>query len=418
MYRSHAGIAAERRRPGPGRTALGIGLALFFSGLAAAACWPGEPAGADAEAAPTVVGGPVPGLSPIEEERFLRGAELFRHVFTPEEGLGPLFNENACNACHTDPADGGTGDQFLVRATRYSPDEGCDLLLDQGGDNVRQQATPLLQAHGIYRDEVPPEATEMGMFNVPFLFGLGLVEAIPDETILAREGPDPDGRDLGISGRAARDAEGRVARFGRKGQVTTLFDFVEEAARLEMGLTTPLHPEEVGPNRSLLPPGTDPAPNPEVDLETLELLTDFVRFLAPLPRSIPSDPAERAIVERGEELFHEVGCTGCHVPSMETGPHPIPALSNRTVELYSDLLLHDLGPQLADVCGPSAGPTELRTEMLMGLGRRYRYLHDSRAGTIRQAVDFHGGEAARVRERFQNLSFLDQERIVQFLYTL
>jgi CxxC motif-containing protein (DUF1111 family) len=384
----------------------------------------GGPGGCDARGSmagewdDVAIGDPLPGLTASELERFQRGAALFRRIFTPEEGLGPLFNENACNACHTDPADGGTGDQFLIRATRYTPEEGCDLFLDQGGDNIRQQATPLLRTHGILRDEVPPEATATGSFGVPFLFGLGLVEAIPDETILAREGPDPDGRGLGISGRAARDARGRVARFGRKGQFTTLFDFSEDAIRLEMGLTTPLHPEEVGPNRGPVIPGTDPAENPEVDLETLEFLTDFVRFLAPPARELPSDPGERAIVESGEALFHEVGCTSCHVPSMTTGPSSVAALDRREIHLYSDLLLHDMGEALADVCGPSAGPSELRTEKLMGLGRRSRFLHDLRASSIREAVEFHGGEAATVRERFRALSFLDQERIIRFLYTL
>jgi CxxC motif-containing protein (DUF1111 family) len=390
-----------------------------FAGLllaATIACEPRAPETVDLE--DVAVGDPLPGLTEGEADRFRRGAELFRRIFTPEEGLGPLFNENACNACHTDPADGGTGDQFLIRATRYTPEEGCDPLLDQGGDNLRQQATPLLRAHGVTRDEVPPEATEVGNFNVPFLFGLGLVEAIPDETILSREGPDPDGRGLGISGRAPRDGQGRLARFGRKGQVATLFEFTEEAARLEMGLTTPFHPEEVGPNRGPVIPGTDPAPNPEVDMETLDLLTDFVRFLAPPARALPSDPAERAIVDRGEELFHEVGCTSCHVPGMVTGPSQVAALDRREIRLYSDLLLHDMGDELASVCGPSAGPSEFRTEMLMGLGRRSRYLHDFRASSIREAVEFHGGEAATVRERFRSLSFVDQERIVRFLYTL
>jgi CxxC motif-containing protein (DUF1111 family) len=363
------------------------------------------------------IGDPLPGLSTGDEERFRRGAELFRTVFTPEDGLGPLFNENACNACHTDPADGGTGDQFLVRATRYTAAQGCDLLLAEGGDNIRQQATPLLRAHGITGDAIPERATETGRFNVPFLFGLGLVEAIPEDAILAREDPHDETGD-GISGRASRDDRGRVARFGRKGHVATLFDFVEEAARLEMGLTTPLHPAEAGVNRGPLPPGTDPAPNPEVDVEALELLTDFVRFLAPPPRRLPADPQERAVVDRGERLFEAIGCSHCHVPYMETGPHPVQALSNQRIYLYSDLLLHDLGDELADVCGPTAHPSELRTEMLMGLGSRSVFLHDSRAVSIDEAIELHAGEAAAARDRFRELSIGDRLALVRFLRTL
>ncbi len=361
------------------------------------------------------LGAALPGLTLEEAERFARGGALFRRVFTPEDGLGPLFNENACNACHTDPADGGTGDQFMVRATAVRSDGTCDLL-DGEGANIRQQATPLLQAHGIFFEEVPDGATEVGRFNVPFLFGLGLVEAIPEEVILARVGdPGPHGE---LSGRAGRDGAGRFARFGRKGDVATLFDFVEEASRLEMGLTTPLHPEERGPNLRPLPAGTDPAPNPEIDLRSLELITDFVRFLAPMGRRTPEDPDTQVLVARGGELFREIGCAGCHLPFMDTGPHPVEALAHQRVYLYSDLLLHDMGPDLADVCAPSASGSELRTEMLMGLSERRVYLHDSRAGTLWEAIEYHGGEAAGARGRFRSLDRVAQEALIQYLRTL
>jgi len=363
------------------------------------------------------MGEPLPGLTPEQEARFQQGHALFRKIFTPEEGLGPLFNENACNACHTDPADGGTGDQLVVRATHFAPETGCDLLLDEGGDNLRTQATPLLQAHGIDGDEIPERANAVGHFDVPFLFGLGLVEAIPDEAILAREDPNDENGD-GISGRAARSADGRVARFGRKAHITNLFDFNEEALRLEMGLTTPIHPEELGPNRGPLPEGTDPAENPEVDMETIELLTDFVRFLAPLPRSIPSEPEARAQVERGEQLFDAIGCTSCHTPYMETGPNEVAALDRKRIYLYSDLLLHDMGEDLADVCGPDAGPSEVRTEMLMGLQHRDQFMHDGRTFSLEGAIEAHGGEAAAVRDRFMELGILDRAALIRFLDTL
>jgi CxxC motif-containing protein (DUF1111 family) len=304
----------------------------------------------------TAIGDALPGLSPDEAERFARGGhQLFRRIYTPEDGLGPLFNENSCNACHTDPADGGTGDQFMIRATTTRSDGSCDLLGGEGA-NIRQQATPLLRAHGIFFEEVPAAATEVGRFNVPFVFGLGLVEAIPEEVILARVG-DP-GLHGELSGRAGHNAEGQFARFGRKADVATLFDFVEEASRLEMGLTNPLHSEERGPNLRPLPGGTDPAPNPEIDLASLELLADFVRFLAPIGRREVEDPDTRALVERGEELFREIGCAGCHVPYMDTGPHAVEALAHKRIHLYSDLLLHDMGPELADVCGPAASGSE------------------------------------------------------------
>jgi CxxC motif-containing protein (DUF1111 family) len=379
----------------------------------------GEASPGNALPAPTVhfteIGSALPELGPDERAQFARGQALFRRIFTPEEGLGPLFNENSCNACHTDPADGGTGDQFLVRATALLPDGSCDTL-DGEGQNIRQQATPLLRAHGILAEEIPDRATAVDRINVPFLFGLGLVEAIPDETILSRVGePGPHGE---LSGRAGRDTEGRLARFGRKADVAAIFDFVEEAARLEMGLTNPLHPEERGPNRRPLPPGTDPAPNPEMDLESLAHLTDFVRYLAPMARRLPGDPDAFELVDRGAELFRQIGCAGCHVPFMETGPHEVAALSEKRVYLYSDLLLHDMGPELAGVCTPAAGPSEWRTEMLMGLSERQVYLHDSRAGTLWEAIGYHGGEAAGTRARFQRLGRIEQEALIRYLGTL
>jgi CxxC motif-containing protein (DUF1111 family) len=361
------------------------------------------------------IGDAVPGLSAEEAERFRRGHQLFRKVYTPDEGLGPLFNENACNACHTDPADGGTGDQFLVRATALRSDGTCDIL-EGRGENIRQRATPLLRAHGITIEEVPAEATAVARINVPFVFGLGLVEAIPDEQILSRVG-EP-GRHGELSGRPGRDMEGRLARFGRKANVSTLFDFVEEASRLEMGLTNPLNPDERGPGGEPLPEGTDPAPNPEIDMETLQRMTDFVRFLSPPPRVAPRDPEGQALVERGEAFFEEIGCAGCHVPFMETGPHPVEALSRKRIDLFSDLLLHDMGPELASICGPAATASEWRTEMLMGLSERKVFLHDSRAGTLWEAIRFHGGEAAGARARFEALDRISQEALIQYLRTL
>lgn len=363
------------------------------------------------------IGDPLPGLLPDELRRFREGHALFRRVFTPEEGMGPLFNENACNACHTDPADGGTGDQFLVRASAVRPDGSCDPLLHRGGDNLRQRAVPSAMALGIARDEVPAEATVTGRFNVPFLFGLGLVEAIPEEAILAREDPEDRNGD-GIRGRAPRDAEGRVARFGRKGTSATLDAFTEEALRLEMGLGTPLHPDPIGPNRGPLPPGLGIPPGPHVTQEEMDRITDFVRFLSPPPRTLPEDPGLRGLVERGEVLFHEVGCTGCHTPWMETGPHPVAALDRKRIGLYSNLLLHDLGDALASVCSEVAGPREVRTQPLMGLHHRRRYLHDSRAASLWEAIALHDGEARGVRSRFEALDRMEQEAVIRFLGSL
>jgi len=363
-------------------------------------------------------GAPLPGLDGAELAEVHAGAALFDKVFTPEEGLGPLFNENQCSACHTDPASGGTGGrEEVVKATRYEGPGACDALSREGGENIRKQATPLLRAHGVERETIPPSATERGEFTAPPLFGLGLVEAIADETILAREDPDDSDAD-GISGRAGRTADGRLARFSRKAEVATLLEFIDSALRFEMGLTTPLKTEEETINGTPMPPETDPAPDPEIDQRTLALLTTFVRFLTPPARAMPRSEAHSDSVAWGQQLFDGLGCPACHTPSMRTVSSEIPALDRKTVNLYSDLLLHDMGPALADVCGFTATPAELRTEMLMGLSHRSFFLHDGRAFDLREAILEHGGEAQRARDAFSGLGWLSQLYVVMFLQSL
>ncbi|MGH7468370.1 MAG: di-heme oxidoredictase family protein [Longimicrobiales bacterium] len=366
---------------------------------------------------PLPIGSPLPFLTPEQLARFQGGEALFNRVFTAQQGIGPLFNENQCSACHTFPASGGTGEQKLIRATRFTPPGQCDALSAQGGENVRTQVTPALRAQGITHQPLPAAATERGEFTVPFLFGLGLIEAIPEETILSRA--DPEDRDGdGISGRPGRDATGKLGRFGRKLELAQLSDFIDTALRFEMGLTTPAHPIEPSPFAQPFPAASDPAPDPEVNAQTLTLLTDFVRFLAPPSRRARQSAEERQNVQRGEELFHRAGCDLCHVPAMRTGSNDVSALDQRRVFLYSDLLLHDLGPALANVCGIAATPTEHRTALLMGVSERQQLLSNGRALTLHQAILLHGGEAELAKQRFRNLNEVEQQRLIDFLRTL
>jgi len=362
-------------------------------------------------------GTPLPGLSDAERGQFYAGQALFNKVYLPEEGLGPLFNENQCSACHTVPASGGTtGFERVVKATRFSSAGGCDALVAEGGENIRSQTTPLLKARGVENEVIPPSATEVGRFIPPFLFGLGLVEAVPDQVILEKEDPDDADGD-GISGRAGRTPDGRVARFGRKAEFATIREFVETALRLEMGLTSrPTDQERM--NGKPLPPGTDPAPEPEVDQRTVELMTAFVRFLAPPTPAGPRSRAYGDTVAAGKRLFQDLGCVACHRPSMRTGAAEVAAIRRQTVTLYSDLLLHDMGPALADVCGFAAAPAEVRTEILTGLQYREQFLHDGRTRDLREAILAHGGEAQRARDAFARLPWLRQEYVLAFLRTL
>jgi CxxC motif-containing protein (DUF1111 family) len=158
----------------------------------------------------------------------------------------------------------------------------------------------------------------------------------------------------------------------------------------------------------------DPLPEPEVSAELVTQTQAYVRTLAPAK---PKDLDGAA--KRGQQIFSTIGCAKCHVPLLRTGAHPIEALANREFPAYTDLLLHDMGPELADVCqGLVATPSEFRTEPLMGLRLARRYLHDGRASSIEQAVQLHDGEAARSREGFGALPKRDREGLLKFLATL
>jgi len=348
--------------------------------------------------------------------RFLLGRAVFERLATEEEGLGPTFNAPRCSDCHEVPAIGGISHRVVVKATFWDG-VGCDPLTEQGGDNFQQFATPLLLALGLGPEVVPPEATHVFNVIATPLFGLGLVEAIPQESIAALA--DPDDRDGdGISGRVGRTAEGSPGRFGRKADFALLHDFVDHALRVELGFSTPDHPWEERVNGVEIPAGADPMGEPEIDERGVALLTEYVRYLAPPPRRIPADPSEAQAIRAGEELFRTVGCVGCHVSEMRTGPHPVEALSEVTVPLYSDLRLHDLGEEVEGVCAAGASPAEHRTAPLWGLGGRPIFLHDGRAGSIAAAIAFHGGEAAAARAAFAALSDEDRLQLLAFLGSL
>lgn len=361
------------------------------------------------------IGDPLPGLTQEQLLRFDAGAIQFGRIYTTQEGLGPRFNENACDACHTDPVDGGTGEQLVSKASRVDGAESCDLLESDGGPNLRRRLSPVALAAGATAVQSPERTTHSGRFTTPFLFGMGMIDAIPQEALDALADPDDLNGD-GISGRVGRDRQGRPARFGRKANVATLGDFTDEAFRLEMGLTTPDQADERSAGDvPATPEGSDPAPDPEVDAATLAATIDFVRFLAPPERGLPRRPEDAA---RGEELFGSLGCVACHLPALETGDHPVEALAHKTVGLFSDLLLHDMGPELAGPCASGASPQEYRTEPLMGLRHRTIFLHDGRVSRVRDAILLHGGEAAAARERFAALDRVTQEYLLEYLGTL
>jgi len=244
------------------------------------------------------------------------------------------------------------------------------------------------------------------------VLGFGLLDAVPDAAILAYADPDDRNRD-GISGRPNRFFDGRLGRFGRKALVPTLAEFNEGAFPAEQGVTTPAVPSEETVGGQPIPPGVDPVPEPEVDAPSVGLANAFVRFLAP-----PAPPKLKGEAKQGRAVFGRIGCEGCHVPKLKTGPSDVDALANREVEAYTDLLLHDMGPELADICLGLASPSEFRTEPLMGLRLSETFMHDGRAASIEEAIRLHGGEGTASRDRFTALPPADRTALLAFLKEL
>ena len=363
------------------------------------------------EAAPAwEPGSPLPGLSPAE-------LALFDRDFTEMEGLGPAYNQMRCSSCHDLPTVGGSGVERVLKATRWV-DGRCDPLVEEGGETVQPRITDLLRSLGGSGETVPPSATHTVDLVATALYGMGLLEAIPQGEILARADPEDRNGD-GISGRAGLDTGGRLARFGHKGTDATLRGFIEGALLQEMGLTTAAHPRELTVNGRPLPEGADPAPDPEVGPHQVDVLVAYIRFLAPPEPAVPPGREERRVVARGEALFREVGCTQCHVQEMRTSAAvESRVLADRPVRLFSDLLLHDLGPDGEGICSASASPVEVRTAVLAGLRFRALLMHDGGASDLRDAIRRHGGEGTGSRDRFQSLSPGEQAALLAFLDTL
>ena len=367
---------------------------------------------------PLKPGDPVPKLTKEQRDRFARGKVVFDSVFTPETGLGPLFNQDACGECHEDPA-GGRGDEVEVHATAFHasppnpPPAVCDPLAQEGGPVIQLHTTPALkQALGIDQEPFPPSATARAKRTTAEIFARGLLDAVPESVILAYADPDDKNHD-GISGRPNRFVDGRLGRFGRKALVPTLDEFNAGAFSAEMGITNPAVRAEETIGGQPIPAGVDPVADPEIDQHALDLTNAFVRFLAlPTPAKLGREG------RRGRKLFSQIGCAACHVPTLRTGDSPVPALRNKEFAAYTDLLLHDMGPDMADICLGLATPSEFRTEPLIDLRHADNYLHDGRAATLQQAIAAHGGEAAGARDRFEALPSGDQNALIAFLKSL
>ncbi len=361
-------------------------------------------------------------ISPALNSSFARGDEQFERVFTIADGLGPIFNQPSCETCH--PGD-GRGTPFTT-LTRFSV--AGDLVPKLGGGQLQDKAIP-----GVSPEVLPPGA-ETSVRMPPPVFGMGLVEGIPVETLVALSDPDDADGD-GISGQinwvqaadfVPPEVVGSgpglaVGRFGRKANVSSLLEQVVNAYREDMGITTDFAPDEVlHPQAGDMTIG-DNVPDPEVPASEVNDVIMYVRLLSPPNRGEITDA-----VRRGEAHFTEIGCASCHIPTLKTGPNPIPALDRVDANLYSDLLLHDMGSELAD--GRSDGTAngfEWKTPPLMGLrlaadalGGTAFLLHDGRTSDLADAIQLHGGEAEASRNRFLSLSEEQRQDLIAFLMSL
>jgi len=372
--------------------------------------------GQEASALP---GGPLRGITPVEFSEFRLGLDDFTEVETAEEGLGPAFNGTSCAVCHSVPSIGGGSVILEVRAG-YRDASGRTRGLNAAGDTlIHMLSIPLHTC----QPQIPDDVSVIARRAPIPLFGAGLVEAIPDEALLALEDPDDRNRD-GVSGRAGivvdvATGRRRVGRFGWKSQHATLLAFGADAYRNEMGITNDLFPNELAFGIS----GTqmrhcDPIPDPEDRRDPatrrrgIDNFESFMKFLAPVPRS-----GIDAETLAGERTFAALGCAACHVPSLTTGASANPLFDRRPVPLFSDLLLHDIGTG-DGIEQAAAAASEIRTPALWGLRFRRPLLHDGSAATIADAIVRHRGEAETARRGFERLSPEDRGSLLAFLRSL
>ncbi len=418
-------------------------------------------------------GVPIAGLTMTEVAFFFAGTDEFAEEEGVEDGLGPTMNLGSCGGCHLHPALGGTSPPVnpqVAFATLNGATNTVPSFITEKGP-VREarfvknaDGTPDGGVHDLFtisgRSDTPGCALaqpdferELARRNVIFriptpVFGAGLIEQIPDQAILANQVVDaPRKKELkiqgrpnivlaghAISGQANNNGnDGTVARFGWKAQNKSLLLFSGEAYNVEMGITNELFQTErdetpacqfaVVPNTV-----TDTAGETPVDaVSPIEKFAFFMRFLAP-PAPSRDAPGGADSIARGRKLFTDTGCALCHTPTLNTGNAAVAALRNQPVDLFSDLLVHDMGPGLADgISQGQAGPREFRTAPLWGLGQRLFFLHDGRTSDLREAIrahrsgsflTFNASEANAVVRNFNALQDDQKQDLLNFLRSL
>jgi CxxC motif-containing protein (DUF1111 family) len=432
----------------------------------------GGPATVD-DASPNAFGFPARVLDRVERRAFAVGNSFFKDNWveapasaTGRDGLGPFFNARSCSACHfkdgrgraPSEADGDAVTGFLIRLGM--PGERGDVPHPIYGGQLQDRTIAGRPAEaafriehervaGHYGDGTPYEllrpryvlhtpahgSLDLGTLRIgprvaQQVIGLGLLEAVPEQTL--RGLADPDDRDGdGVSGRVhvvtRPDGSRAVGRFGWKATQATVRDQSAAAFAGDIGITSSAFPRDDVTEAQIEQLDADwiervRGGNPELDDHKLDRVAFYTATLAVPAQRAADDP----LVRRGEELFEAMRCASCHVPVLRTGPDAIvPAYANVAFRPYTDLLLHDLGPDLADdKQDGNAAPSEWRTPPLWGIGlfatvnEHTRYLHDGRARDLAEAVLWHGGEAEDARAAFVAADAADREALLAFLRSL
>ena len=368
---------------------------------------------------------PLHDAGPDQLAVFAQGDTLFDRVFTAADGLGPVYIRQACSSCH----DGARKGPGLVQKMALVQVDGVTPADDQGALPYGNTARPYNAGGGLTPVGPPDGGLPSGVqlkltIRIgPALFGRGYLEAISDDLILAGETAQAARTD-GIHGRVNRVAyrsqpnpdttyhrhqpgdQNLVGRFGLKARQPTLDDFAADAYQSDMGLTSALRPTELKNPDGLL---DDDKPGADLDAATVNAVADYMRLI-----EIPKRAAPDA---RGVALFSQLRCDVCHQPTMRTrSDYPVQQLAGIDAPVYTDLLLHDLGKDLADgVTDESARSAEWRTAPLIGLRFQRSYLHDGRAKSIAAAIAAHGGQALPSADGFAALGDEDKKRLTDFV---
>jgi CxxC motif-containing protein (DUF1111 family) len=348
---------------------------------------------------------------------------IFEEVEKIQDGLGPTYNAQSCRECHQNVVTGGASQVAELRSGRTQDGQFFESL---GGTLIHSRAT-----YPDLVEQITPEDNTVTFRISTNTLGNGFVESIANSTLLAIRSKQPKA----MRGTAVMVAvleagsKARIGRFGWKGQHASLLSFSADAYLNEMGITTPLFPEENTSNGRYVGDGSgyDPVPDPEDDGVDVVAFADFMRATKAPPRgTITAD------VSAGEALFNKTGCAVCHTPSITTarpgtkingGEFTVPnALGNKIIHPYSDYLLHDIGTgdgiPILPLPEYASTATQMRTAPLWALRTRNRLMHDGLSLTKQDAIQRHAGQAAGVTKKYNALSDAEKNQLLAFLNSL